>query len=432
MIRILILILLTNLILSNCSNKEQVKVSESGFSILEYDSSITETLTLDHSSIFIDVPREVNYWSQFLQNPKNHLNNIYSESKFLDKEKILNGKSGPLNIIQPIYFDRKICHVTNDGFVLCIDVISDKTIFKTDIKPQGKKKYEIIRGGLAYFDNKVIYVDAYGQVKLINVLDGSIIWEKNIELPILSPPLIYRDYIYFISSDNRIFAISLNNGNVEWSFQTIAENKKSLMTASLSTFENIVIAPFSNGEIVAFSYDEGRPLWSENISRVSLLTNFDIRDIAASPVVVSNEVFTISTKGKLVSSNAINGKRNWSIDISGYRTPTISGGQIYLINDEGKLICVDKSTGEIFWITDLEKYRSGKNIENLNLWLGPYLINNVLYNLSYFGELKMVSPINGEILSSKKLSISEVTVPPIILKDAIYIVDGNANVFEFK
>ena len=107
------------------------------------------------------------------------------------------------------------------------------------------------------------------------------------------------------------------------------------MTASLSTFENIVIAPFSNGEIVAFSYDEGRPLWSENISRVSLLTNFDIRDIAASPVVVSNEVFTISTKGKLVSSNAINGKRNWSIDISGYRTPTISGGQIYLINDEG-------------------------------------------------------------------------------------------------
>ena len=25
------------------------------------------------------------------------------------------------------------------------------------------------------------------------------------------------------------------------------------MTASLSTFENIVIAPFSNGEIVAFS-----------------------------------------------------------------------------------------------------------------------------------------------------------------------------------
>ena len=81
MIRILILLLLTNLILSNCSNKEQVKVSESGFSILEYDSSITETLTLDHSSIFIDVPKRSKLLSQFLQNPKNHLNNIYSESK---------------------------------------------------------------------------------------------------------------------------------------------------------------------------------------------------------------------------------------------------------------------------------------------------------------------------------------------------------------
>ena len=76
--------------------------------------------------------------------------------------------------------------------------------------------------------------------------------------------------------------------------------KKSLMTASLSTFENIVIAPFSNGEIVAFSYDEGRPLWSENISRVSLLTNFDIRDIAASlAVVVSNEVLQLVQKENL-------------------------------------------------------------------------------------------------------------------------------------
>ena len=204
------------------------------------------------------------------------------------------------------------------------------------------------------------------------------------------------------------------------------------MTASLSTFENVIIAPFSNGEIVAFSYDQGRPLWSENVSKISLLTNFDIKDIVASPVVAQNNVFTISTKGKLVSTNVINGKRNWAIDISGSNTPIISGGQIYVIDEEGKIICVNKFTGEIFWITDLEKYRSGQKVENLNLWSGPYLINNILYNISYFGELKTVSPITGEVLSSNKLGINDITIPPIILKDAIYIVDGSSNVFEFK
>ena len=35
-------------------------------------------------------------------------------------------------------------------------------------------------------------------------------------------------------------------------FKLLQKTKKVSMTASLSTFENIVIAPFSNGEIVAF------------------------------------------------------------------------------------------------------------------------------------------------------------------------------------
>ncbi len=432
MIRILALLILANLILLNCSSKEQIEVSDSRFSVLEYDSSVTEALTLDPSDIFIDQPREIYFWSQFSQNPNNHLNNIYTQSKLIKKNKLIEGKRGPLNIIQPIYFDSKLCHLSNDGFVVCVDVITNQTIFRTDIKLKDKKKYEIIRGGLAYFDNRIIFVDAYGQVKQIDSSDGSLIWEKNVEFPILSPPLIYRDYIYFISSDNRIFSLSFYDGEIAWSFQTITESKKSLMTASLSAFENIIIAPFSNGEVVAFTYDDGRPLWSENVSRVSLLTNFDIRDITASPVVVSNNVYTVSTKGKLISTNIINGQRNWSIDISGYRTPILSGGQIYLINEEGKLICISKDTGEIFWITDLEKYKSGKNIENLNLWLGPLLINNVLYNFSYFGELKTVSPITGEILSSKKLGLDGINIPPIVLNNSIYIVDENSNVYELE
>ena len=60
-----------------------------------------------------------------------------------------------------------------------------------------------------------------------------------------------------------------------------------------------------------------------------------------------DSIFSVSTNGKLISTNAINGKRNWAIDMSGYRTPTISGGQIYVIDEDGKLICLNKNTGEV-------------------------------------------------------------------------------------
>ena len=64
----------------------------------------------------------------------------------------------------------------------------------------------------------------------------------------------------------------------------MAADKKSLITASPIAYENIIIAPFNNGELVAFENNTGRPLWSENVSKISLLSNFDIKDISASPV----------------------------------------------------------------------------------------------------------------------------------------------------
>ena len=70
--------------------------------------------------------------------------------------------------------------------------------------------------------------------------------------------------------------------------------------------------------------------------------------------------------------------------------------------------------------------------EDLNLWLGPYLINNLLYNISYFGEIKIVSPINGELLSKSSTGIKGVLVPPLVLSNSIFMIDENSNVYKFK
>jgi outer membrane protein assembly factor BamB len=429
---VIYIILLSIFVLFSCTKNEIIEKDSNSFSILAYDAEISETLGLNTEDIIIDPPKELNSWSQHFQNPVNNLNNIFSFSNIKDKTKIVSGTRGALNIIQPIYFNDTICYILPKGYLECKNVISNEKTFSIDIKIEGNKKYEVIRGGLAYFDKKIVLVDAYGQILLVDSNDGNKIWEKRIEFPILSPPLIYRNQILFISSDNRIFSLSLETGNIEWSFQTVAEDKKSLITASPIAFENTIIAPFSNGELVAFANDTGRPLWSENVSQISLLSNFDIKDISASPVLSNNTIFSLSTNGKLMSINAINGKRNWTIDLSGYRTPIISGNQIYVIDEDGKLICLNKNTGDIFWITELNKFKKGQKAKDLNLWLGPYLINSLLYNISYFGELKIVSPITGDLLSTDSLGVKSIMLPPVILSNAVYIMDEKSNVFQFE
>ena len=70
-------------------------------------------------------------------------------------------------------------------------------------------------------------------------------------------------------------------------------------------------------------------------------------------------------------------------------------------------------------------------MKDLNLWLGPYLINDKLYALSFFGELKTISPYSGEILEERNLATKNILVPPIIVSDGIFIVDENSNVYRY-
>ena len=416
-----------------CASNETIeKVNENTFEVLTYSAELSETITLDISEIVLGKSKEYKYWTKNYQNPQNNIAHIKTTASFRDKKKIFSGSSNYINLIQPIYFEGILCHVQKKGFLVCKRVEDKEEIINVDIKNEGIEKYEVVRGGIAYFDNTIIFVDAYGQIKSIDTNNSNINWETQIDFPILSAPLIYRNQIFFISADNRIFSLSFNTGEIQWSFQTIEESKKNLFTASPVAIENIIIAPFSNGEIIAFKFDDGQPVWSENTSKISIISNFDLRDITANPVISGNNIFSLSSNGRLISNSIINGARNWNIDISGSQTPIISANQLYLIDNEARVICINKSTGEIYWIRELEKYKRGTDSKNLNLWTGPYLINEYLYLISYFGDILTISPLNGEILDENKLGVKNIYSPAIVLSDQIFITDEKANIYRFK
>ena len=427
--RFVITNLLLLFLLSNCASNSDEKLNDR-ISVLSYSSDLLISTELDSKKIILSQAREVNYWSQSGQNPQNNLSHIYSDLKFENKKKILKDSNSATNTIQPIYFEGNLCNVSTKGFLRCLDTNTEEILFEVDLKTEFEENYDIIRGGLAYFDDQIVLADGYGQVKVFSGIDGSIIWENNINLPILSAPIIYRGYIYFITLNNKIYAMDFTTGEVKWSFQTIFDDKKSLFTGVPAAIDNIIIAPFSNGEIIAFIYDTGSILWSENVSKVSSLSNFDIKDIAANPVISDDKIYTLSNNGKLVATNMINGSLAWSLEISGTNSPSISNMQLYVIDNESRLFCINKMSGEIYWITQLEENKNGKKSGKSNDWKGPYLINGLLYTLSTHGELLSISPITSEILSSKNIKITGISIDPVILSKNIFIIDNNSNIYK--
>ena len=75
----------------------------------------------------------------------------------------------------------------NETILRCIKINNNEILFELDLKPETEESYDVLRGGIAYFDERIILVDGYGQIKIINATDGSVIWQKNI-----SPLEIYQ------------------------------------------------------------------------------------------------------------------------------------------------------------------------------------------------------------------------------------------------
>ena len=428
--RFIIINLILVLFLVSCANRADEKEINDRISILSYVSDLSVTQELNLNEIVLSQPVEVNYWSQSGQNPQNNLPHIYSDVRFENKKKILKDSGSVTNTIQPIYFEGNLCNVSTKGILRCINLETEEIKFEIDLRIDSEKNYEVIRGGIAYFDDQIVLADGYGQVKLISNLDGSIIWEKNIDLPILSAPIIYRGYIYFITLNNKIYALSLADGKIKWSFQTVFDDKKSLFSGAPAAVENVIIAPFSNGEIIAFIYDTGNIIWSENVSKISSLSNFDIKDIAANPIISDGRAYTLSNNGRLIATNIINGSLAWSLEISGSNSPIISNMQLYVIDSEARLICVNKISGEIYWITQLEKNKNGRKNGKNNNWKGPYLINGILQVLSSHGEIVTVSPLTSDILSNKNIDISGISIDPVIVSKNIFIIDNKSNIYK--
>jgi len=116
--------------------------------------------------------------------------------------------------------------------------------------------------------------------------------------------------------------------------------------------------------------------------------------------------------------------------MSGKNSPIISNNQLYIVDNDARLVCVNKLTGQIYWITQLEVNRNGKKSGKKNNWIGPYLINGLLYVLSTHGELLSISPTTSEILSSEKINISGISINPVIISKNLFIMDNNSNIYK--
>lgn len=202
------------------------------------------------------------------------------------------------------------------------------------------------------------------------------LWTFNMESPIHSSPAIYKDHVYFVSSEGILKAIDMETGEEEWNLDLKASSNSSpivhknrlyvgcedgLKAVNINSHEivwdydcgNVASTPCYYNDIIYFGSDDGHLYGLNDDGKVEFNKKLD-GEIKSSPCIVDDTIYVGSTNSKLYSINT-NKDKNWEFTTGDeiLSSPSYVNESVIFGSNDGNIYCLDESDGDLLWKVDL-------------------------------------------------------------------------------
>ncbi|MDF0607741.1 PQQ-like beta-propeller repeat protein [Wolbachia endosymbiont of Onchocerca gibsoni] len=323
--------------------------------------------------------------------------------------------------VAPVLVENSVILVDKHGTLYSVDVDNLK-VMNWKLHLSHKKK--IGNMSLSHHEGNVFFI-ANNVLYAIDVKTGEIQWEKELRAPARGKAVVIHNKLVVLTIDNFLYALNIKDGSPIWAHQNGVSEVRGLYSISPAVSDNKIIAPFSNGELIAFD-EGGEKLWSQKLA-ISLLDT-QITDITTTPRVLGN-ILVVTNSSYVYGIDVKSGNILWSkplqtksvSNIVPYYNSSIltkeqrAGGRIFLITRDNKIISIDVRNGKTIWTSD--------SIENTQLFT-LIMHANTLWITSNKGLMFAFSESEN---AWKAIKISgNVFHTPVFIRDKIYITtEGN-------
>ncbi len=411
--------------------KKKVKLEGKRVSILNEDDNKDSASVKSSTDIILENAVILKNWPQSYNSPSHLSINHLSESK-LDSFKLLvsgagEGKQSKI-LSQPVIDNNFLFFLDAKSNVISFDLNNNKIAWKKNISLNNEKNHNI-GGGIVIYKNTVIVNSPYGQIISLDKSSGSVIWKNNVESSIRSAPTVYDNKLLSLTLSNKLYVLNADNGNILWQHQGIFNNTTLLDSPKVAVDENIVIAPYSNGEFFALNLSNGKEIWRNSFIDIEIKeTTNAFSDIDAFPIIKKDIVIISSAIGKLIAVNKKSGNKLWTRDIFTTQTPLVNGNSIFLVNNNKEVICLNILDGGTRWVLSIEK---GLSDNNKHIWLPPILMNSQLLLVGGYKKLILIDTMTGETIRKKNLSNFPAS-SPIIVNKKTYLMLRNGDIVQIE
>lgn len=385
----------------------------------------------------VNVPRSYTNlaWPQPGGSPTNVLQhvNLPEELKRAWSVDIGEGSDGKARLTSvPVVAEGRVFVLDTRSTVRAFDEKTGRRIWEHDLTPEDERSWVGFGGGVAYNADRVYVATGFGNVHALDAATGKEVWKRAIGVPIRIAPTAFGGRVYVVTTDNQIHAINVADGLVVWSHQAISESAGVLSATSPAVDGDLVVAPFTSGELIAFRAQNGSQIWSDTLSRAARFTALSgLDDIAGRPVIDDDRVLAVSHSGRMVSIDVRTGERVWTQNIKSIQTPWVAGDFVYLVTLDAELLCISARDGRIRWITKMKRYRDKKDKDDPIQWAGPVLAGNRLYVVSSRRQAVAYSPFTGKEVHRFKLR-DDAFLPPVVANETLFILTDDGYLTAYR
>lgn len=287
----------------------------------------------------------------------------------------------------------------------------------------------ILGGGLAYDAQRLFASSGKGLVAAFNPATGAELWRQSLGIPIRSAPRVEDGRVYVVTVDSQLYALDAATGGVLWSHRGINEGKGFLTEGVPASAGELVVAPYSSGEVHVLHADDGGDVWSDAVvgpqrqAAISVFTG-----IGGDPVVADGVVYVAGSAGMFAAFQLENGRRLWDQPISSVNTPWVAGDLLFILTTDSQVLALSRLDGRVRWVQQLPVYINETTKKERYSWNGPVMAGGRLLIVGAHGEMRELSPSDGSAIATTSIP-SGIYTAPVAAGGKLFLVAEDATLY---
>ena len=255
---------------------------------------------------------------------------------------------------------------------------------------------------------------------------GILKWVAKLPSEILAKPLEGYNQIIVRSNDGSVYALDKETGQEIWNYQKTAPKLSVRGNSNPLLVDDSVIIGWDDGRMTALDLDTGKVIWNATVAVPTGQTDLErLVDIDGDPVLDGADIYVCSYGSGVASVSSLDGKINWTREISSRYSPAVGDQNIYVVDDKSVIWAFDKITGNSVWRKNDFERRSIS---------APLIYKNILIVGDFDGYTHWLDTETGNQVFRKKIANEAIVARGVTDNSAIVLTakNGKTTALEFN